>query len=108
MDAFAWFSKDGSTPLFALGVGTAALVVLLRVYYGLRIRRLQRELALLRVKSGEFTEEDIATVLSHAVSLEVQGDRESARALLRLIAEKSRDSGTVKLANARLDRLANR
>jgi len=108
MDAFAWFSKDGSTPLFALGVGTAALVVLLRVYYGLRIRRLQRELALLRVKTGESTEEDIATVLGHAVSLEVQGDRESARALLRLIAEKSRDSGTVKLANARLDRLANR
>ena len=94
--------------MFALGVGTAALVVLLRVCYGLRIRRLQRELALLRVKSGEFTEEDIATVLGDAVSLEVQGDRESARALLRLIAEKSRDSGTVKLANARLDRLANR
>src|SRR5262249_20845518 len=27
MDAFAWFSRDGATPLFALGAGTAALVV---------------------------------------------------------------------------------
>jgi hypothetical protein len=107
MDALASFSADGTTPLFALGAGTAALVVLLRVYYGLRIRRLQRELALLRVKSGEFTEKDIATVLGHAVSLEVRGDYERAEALLRVIAEKSADPGRVKLAKARLERLAN-
>ena len=93
--------------MFALGAGSAALVVLLRVYYGLRMRGLQRELALLRVKSGEFTEEDIATVLSHAVSLEVRRDDERAQALLRVVAEKSADPGTVKLAKARLDRLAN-
>jgi hypothetical protein len=107
MDAFAWFSKGGTTPLFALGAGTAALVVVLRVYYGLRIRRLERELALLRVKHGEFTQGDITTVLGQAVSLEVQGDYAGAMVLLRLIAEKSTDSGTVKLANARLEQLAN-
>jgi hypothetical protein len=71
MDPLAWFSKNGSTPLFALGVGTAALVVLLTLYYGFRIRRLQRELSGLRVRVGEFTESDIDIVLRHAVTLEV-------------------------------------
>jgi hypothetical protein len=106
MDAFAWFGKDGITPLFALGAGTAALVVLLRVYYGFRISRLQRELALLRVRIGEFNESDIDLVLRYAVSLEVQGDRERAVALFRLIGENSTDSETVKLANSRIERLA--
>jgi hypothetical protein len=105
MGTFAWLSRDGTTPLFALGAGTAALVVLLRVYYGARIRRLQRELALLRVRIGEFTECDIDTVLRHAVSLEVEGDRERATGLFRLVAEKSTDSGTVRLANSRIERL---
>jgi hypothetical protein len=107
MDAFARFSTNGPTPLFALGAGTAVLVVLLRVYYGFRIRRLQRELALLRVRIGEFTERDIDTILRHAVSLEVEGDRERARGLFHLIAEKSTDSGTVQLANSRIERWAN-
>jgi hypothetical protein len=106
MNAFVWFSKDGTTPLFTLGAGTAVLVLLLRVYYGLRIRRLQRELALLAVTSGAFTEGDITRILGHVVSLEVQGDREGTRALLRLIAEKSTDPGTVRLAKSRLERLA--
>ena len=107
MDPVAWFSKNGTTPLLALGVGTAALVVLLSLYYGFRIRRLQRELSGLRVRVGEFTESDIAIVLRHAVTLEVQGDRERALALFRLVAEKSTDSGTVKLANSGIERLAN-
>jgi hypothetical protein len=106
MDVFAWFSNNGTTPLFALGAGTAALVVLLSVYYGYRIHRLQRELALLRVRIGEFTESDIDTVLRHAVSLEVRGDRERAMTLFRLVAEKSTDSGTVKLTNSCIERLA--
>jgi hypothetical protein len=107
MDAFAWLGKDAATPLFALGAGTAVLVVLLRVYYGFRINRLQRELALLRVRIGEFNESDIDLVLRHAVSLEVQGDRERAVELFRLIAENSTDSETVRLANSRIERLAN-
>src|SRR5262245_50049565 len=107
MDAFAWFSTNGTVPLIALTAGTAALVVLMRAYYGFRIRRLQRELALLRLRIGEFTESDIETVLGHAVSMEVRGDREGAMGLFRLIAEKSTDSGTVKLANSRIERLAN-
>jgi hypothetical protein len=107
MDAFAWLGKDGTTPLFALGAGTVALLVLLRVYYGFRINRLERELALLRVRIGEFNESDIDLVLRHAVSLEVQGDPERARGLFRLVAENSTDSETVKLANSRIERLAN-
>jgi hypothetical protein len=107
MDVFAWFSKNGTTPLLALGVGTVALVVLLRVYYGFRIHRLQREIAILRVRIGEFTESDIDVVLHHAVSLEVRGDRERAIEKFRLIAEKSADSGTVKLANTCIERLVN-
>jgi hypothetical protein len=102
MDAFAWFSANGPTPLFALGAGTAVLVVLMRAYYGSRVRRLERELALLRVRIGEFTERDIDAVLRHAVSLEVAGDRERAAGLFRLVAEKSADSGTVRLASSRL------
>lgn len=94
-------------PVFALGAGTAALVVLLRVYYGIRVSRLQRELALLRVRVGEFNESDIDLVLRQAVSLEVQGDRERAVELFRLIAESSTDSETVRLANSRIERLAN-
>jgi hypothetical protein len=107
MDAFAWFGKNGTMPVFALGAGTAALVVLLRVYYGIRVSRLQRELALLRVRVGEFNESDIDLVLRQAVSLEVQGDRERAVELFRLIAESSTDSETVRLANSRIERLAN-
>jgi hypothetical protein len=100
-------SKEPTNGLIALGLAALGVVVALRLYHGFRMRRLQSELSRLRVIVGEFTESDIENVLRAAVSLEVQGDRDGAWALFRLVAEKSTDPRSVKLASSSMDRLSN-
>jgi len=100
-------SRDLTDGLLTVGPVAVVLAVLLRLYYGFRIRRLRQELSRLRVMVGDFSESDIENVLRDALSLEVQGDRDGALALYRLVAEKATNPENVKLANSCMERLLN-
>ena len=82
------------------------VVLVLLVIGSSRERRVQRELARLRIMVGEFSETDIDTVFRHAISFEKLGNYEKAVELLHLVADNSTDSENVRLARELLDRIA--